>query len=337
MIMKHCSQYCTIHVYLTFSIFLISMSACRSFPITRQHATDTTTWYARRSRRKGAPIISNDIMSTARAAGPLFFTTGGGDDTTPVTISVKKVRREDIIDVASFRNNCTSPTMMIQRQLEKRDAVDASSTVSDAVTAGLLAGTCFGVGTFVGGDGSVAASLQNFGMVTSVVGGMMLLSGKRVYVYTEAEAVNRLTVDYVAMLKAGVDLGFVACVPPTTGSGRYVGTNGVVGCLDCQVRNSAFSAPSSKTYGSLPPHVLLKNMAVDEALRRQGVGRKLLSFVEEYARKDTDAAFLVLEVDSSNTGAIRLYEDVGFVTEDDIIEKEYRTMVIGRTVMTKRL
>ena len=55
----------------------------------------------------------------------------------------------------------------------------------------------------------------------------------------------------------------------------------------------------------------ITNVAVFPEYRRQGVAAKLISVFENFARGNK-LAFLTLEVRPSNTGAIALYEGLGF-------------------------
>lgn len=52
-------------------------------------------------------------------------------------------------------------------------------------------------------------------------------------------------------------------------------------------------------------------IAVKENYRGQGIGKKLMSFFEDIAKKSADKAFLL--VDSFNPDAKRLYESLGYV------------------------
>lgn len=52
-------------------------------------------------------------------------------------------------------------------------------------------------------------------------------------------------------------------------------------------------------------------MGVDEKYRNQGIGRKLLEYVKQYA-KDNDYTDLRLTVNEENENARHLYEEVGF-------------------------
>lgn len=60
-----------------------------------------------------------------------------------------------------------------------------------------------------------------------------------------------------------------------------------------------------------PGEMHVKMLAVDPHWRGQGLGRRLLNYAEHEARK-ASKTHLVLDVASSNTAAIRLYERYGF-------------------------
>ncbi|KAG7373217.1 acetyltransferase GNAT domain containing protein [Nitzschia inconspicua] len=63
----------------------------------------------------------------------------------------------------------------------------------------------------------------------------------------------------------------------------------------------------------------LKNLRVHEVARRQGVGRALIQAAQEYAV--AQEAEVYLEVDSDNSGAIRLYQHMGFVPDEDNVNR----------------
>ncbi len=56
----------------------------------------------------------------------------------------------------------------------------------------------------------------------------------------------------------------------------------------------------------------MMNLAVSPAIRRQGIGRKLVQELVEHL-KQQDVHILVLEVRVSNEPAIRLYQELGFI------------------------
>lgn len=60
-----------------------------------------------------------------------------------------------------------------------------------------------------------------------------------------------------------------------------------------------------------PPRVYLYDIAVDEARRGQGIGTRALHALEEEARA-LGARAVMLSVFHHNTGAVRLYERLGY-------------------------
>jgi ribosomal protein S18 acetylase RimI-like enzyme len=85
-------------------------------------------------------------------------------------------------------------------------------------------------------------------------------------------------------------------------------TNGVMGGIDAVI---AVTNNNSNNDLSL---LELKNLRVHDAARRQGVGRALMQAAQEYATRKS--ATVYLQVDPDNTGAVRLYQQMGFVADD---------------------
>ena len=75
-----------------------------------------------------------------------------------------------------------------------------------------------------------------------------------------------------------------------------------VGYALCQKTISSFEGA---------PSVNLHDIYLDESLRGQGVGRRMISRLEETARS-MGCRKITLEVDRENTGAQRLYKALGF-------------------------
>ena len=84
----------------------------------------------------------------------------------------------------------------------------------------------------------------------------------------------------------------------------------VIGTVDCVElpagRGRRAMAPE------LPRRLLLRNLWVSEARRRQGIARQLMDAVEALAG-ERGVDYLSLDVLADNEPAIRLYEDLGFV------------------------
>ncbi|MCP5070765.1 MAG: GNAT family N-acetyltransferase [bacterium] len=62
-----------------------------------------------------------------------------------------------------------------------------------------------------------------------------------------------------------------------------------------------------------PAHLFIYDIVIDKANRGQGLGTAVLQWLDEEARR-VGAKEIQLHVFASNSGAIRLYERMGFVT-----------------------
>lgn len=157
--------------------------------------------------------------------------------------------------------------------------------------------------------------------IFGVVGGLMstLLGlnakmGNSIYVSTLEEAKNRLKLDIVEGLMARQDVRFIMVTDNLQGfGGKYEACNGVVAAIDCQLQNCNLSNNPRK-YGSLPPHVHIKNLYVDRPFHRGGVTKELMRKVEEYATK-TKVEMITLAVEDNNIAAMNLYKDLGYDSE----------------------
>jgi len=254
------------------------------------------------------------------------------------------------MQVASYRNQRTSPEQMIAAQQTKRESFDSVQSAVDGVKIGLGIGAVAGIITAVSAESGVAlqdqiiGGLKNFAVIGGTTGSLLgynNYSGNRVYVMDMKEARNRLTVDFVASLKISQDIGFAAYLEPskafTFKNGRFEGCSGLVGTVDCQLRNSKFNKPLEngvlpKDYPGLPAHVHVKNMDVDETVRRHGIAKQLMDTLEEWALT-TDSELMTLEVRDDNEAAITLYEGCGFA-KDTTIKRKTRS---GLTFMVKKL
>lgn len=75
----------------------------------------------------------------------------------------------------------------------------------------------------------------------------------------------------------------------------------VLGCIDVQFRRKSGRA-------------LVQNVYVQNEARGLGLGRRMMDFVEELARKQPEMERLELYVDTNNIVAVSLYEKCGFDT-----------------------
>lgn len=128
-------------------------------------------------------------------------------------------------------------------------------------------------------------------------------------------------------------IAFIAVGRPCLSPGGARGSSSssrsrVVGTVDVFEREAEGS--------TLPRRLFLKNMIVDEAFRRQGFARRLLSRVEEHAR-NIGIKEVYLEVLANNEGAIQLYTQQGFQFTSNPMELLWRVLGIGRVTMVKKL
>lgn len=264
--------------------------------------------------------------------------------------TVSKLDTDDaIMDVAAYRNNRVGPAGVIEKQQAKRDAQDNTGAAVRGGLTGLALGVGYGVVTYTGsvgyGGGDLQEALKNTGVLGGIMGSLLAwnsLSGRNVYVSTMEDAANRLKVDFVEGLMARQDVGFAARIDNSDSAygGRFRQTNGIVAAIDCQLRNCEESK-NVKTFGELPPHIHIRNLAVDQKCRRMGIARELVEAVVDYADKETPAELVTLVVDDTNTAAINLYKSLGFDIESignpSTAMPKYGQWTNGRSIMSKKL
>ena len=120
--------------------------------------------------------------------------------------------------------------------------------------------------------------------------------GRGVHVPDVPEATNRIVVDLSEGILRKQDLGFVAITKSDDEVDKriFAPSNGVIGTVDAQLRNSADSPNGVRTVDGFPSHLHVKNMDVHYKKRRQGVGKALMECVIDYAKNKTDAKMLTL-------------------------------------------
>ena len=148
--------------------------------------------------------------------------------------------------------------------------------------------------------------------------------GQRVVIVDPAEAQQRrIQARLGSALRDNATVLLVEDPPGTVGGG-------VVGTLDC-VRQQHAREP-----GDAPqPRLLLRNLWVAPAMRRQGLARQLMASAEALAVEEA-CGQLYLDVRADNAGAIALYLDLGFV---DVAPPSWPVpmWVRGALAMTKEL
>jgi len=185
--------------------------------------------------------------------------------------------------------------MMVENAKFRSADVDNTKEALNGLKIGLvfIGIPAFAYDYYVGQD--LLHAFKFYGAIGGVIGGFLAynsLMGKSVYVPGIEESKNRIIVDYAEGLYRKQDVGFVAIAPPE--DPKFVPSGGVMGAVDAQLRNSPKSWPGLATVPDFPPHLHIKNMEVHNTQRRQGIARKLLDTLEEYARNETDAEWLTL-------------------------------------------
>ena len=277
--------------------------------------------------------------------------------------------KQDVMDIAVYRNKLIDADMIVSSKLELREKYDKTEAAIKGSFIGVVIGLCVGVATYLSKDGEFVEALQNFLGISIGIGTPLAVNfatGNKVYVPTIEQARRGLIQDFVDGIWRNGDVSFVARISDLAfHNGKYKPSNGIVAVCDTQIRNTL---DSSKKYGRLPCHLHLMNMSVDVDMRRQGIAtkvckgtpyiydwllqirhahfiiitniEKLLKSIEDYARFETDAEILTLLVDDSNEYAIRLYEKLGFLGESigtPNASQKYGSFTYGRSIMIKPL
>ena len=92
-----------------------------------------------------------------------------------------------------------------------------------------------------------------------------------------------------------------------------------IGCLQIAYRLSTWQAQ---------PYAYIEDFYLVPAMRRRGVGSKLLDYALQRA-EGQNADHIALDVRAANGGAIRLYEQLGFANSGSIVLK--RPLPLGET------
>lgn len=84
---------------------------------------------------------------------------------------------------------------------------------------------------------------------------------------------------------------------------EFARTNGVVGAVDAKLTKEC---------------ILLKNLHVDERVRRRGLASALVEAVKDFTRSTESVNEIVLNVDRQNINAIALYQKEGFEFDEQV-------------------
>lgn len=126
----------------------------------------------------------------------------------------------------------------------------------------------------------------------------------------------------------------------------YARQNGVVGAVDIQLRNvdSSMSIEEMKiklstiecnpigdsvhlfAESSLPPHVYLSNLRVDDQMQGCGIGSALVAAVTSFVRTESPASMILLTVQNDNLSAIRAYfrEGYAYLEKNEVYGKMFK-------------
>lgn len=99
---------------------------------------------------------------------------------------------------------------------------------------------------------------------------------------------------------------------------RYILLSAV---MDDKLVGSVMGVVCQELYGNCKPFLVLENMVVDQGARRKGIGKSLLSRLEEIA-KSRYCAQIILVTELERADACLFYEACGFQTNNKGYKKK---------------
>ena len=99
---------------------------------------------------------------------------------------------------------------------------------------------------------------------------------------------------------------------------RYILLSAV---MDDKLVDSVMGIVCQELYGNCKPFLVLENMVVDQGTRRKGIGKSLLSRLEEIA-KARDCSQIILVTELERVDACLFYEACGFQTNNKGYKKK---------------
>lgn len=99
---------------------------------------------------------------------------------------------------------------------------------------------------------------------------------------------------------------------------RYILLSAV---MDDKLVGSVMGIVCQELYGNCKPFLVLENMVVDQDTRRKGIGKSLLSRLEEIA-KARDCSQIILVTELERVDACLFYETCGFQTNNKGYKKK---------------
>ena len=94
-----------------------------------------------------------------------------------------------------------------------------------------------------------------------------------------------------------------------------------------QLLGSVMGITCIDTVGECQPFMVLENLVVSEKSRRQGVGKKLVSYIEELARK-RNCYFIMLMSLAKRKEAHMFYESIGYSKKISQGLKKYLWLIV---------
>ena len=168
--------------------------------------------------------------------------------------------------------------MKIASQESKRDEYNRVEAGLTGLSIGLAGGLTAGGLIYFSSDDSeaISSAVQTAIGIGAGLGlplGLSNALGNKVYVPTMEQARRGLVQDFTESIWRGGNVAFVARSNDLDGKfQKFKPSNGVVAVIETQIRN--FDG-SSKKFGSLPCHVHIMNLDVDNDLRRNGLATKV--------------------------------------------------------------
>ena len=85
--------------------------------------------------------------------------------------------------------------------------------------------------------------------------------------------------------------------------------------IEGQLVGSLLAVLCEMLFGQCKSFMVVEDVVVDEAYRRNGVGAALMQHIEDYARKN-NCSYIMLITDTDRVGSQQFYKSLGYVTDE---------------------
>jgi GNAT superfamily N-acetyltransferase len=85
--------------------------------------------------------------------------------------------------------------------------------------------------------------------------------------------------------------------------------------IDGQLVGSLLAVVCNMLFGQCKSFMVVEDVVVDEAYRRNGVGAALMQYIEDYARKN-NCSYIMLITDTDRVGSQQFYKSLGYMTDE---------------------